>query len=593
MVRILGDLTGLGRSFDQAKGKAGDTAKGVSSTIGQMLSTLNQGGILGPFGESLATANQAFGELAETGRHVGTVMLGLGGAFVGVGTGLAILGSKDQAARQQLQAAIDATGRSWDDYSARVEEAIKHNEKFGDTADKTQNALQILTQATGDPTKAFDLLSTATDLAAAKHEDLTTAATQLAKVYNGSTKLLKEFGIAVTSTKAVTAAAAADTRAAATADRAAATAKQRLADLETIDAAKKRLTVTEAVRLRDAQQKVTATTTAAAAAHQKATSAQTAAATATKAQGGALDQLSGKLKGQAAAAADTFTGRLKALTTEIEDQAAAWGNKYGPVLQVAGQAFAVVGGTIDVGRKILDKYRAAQDAAKKSREAMTAAEAASVPFEWASLGPILLIIAALAALGVAAYLIYRNWTTIWKAMKTAVRDVWDWIKANWPLLLAILTGPVGLAVLEIVRHWNGLVSFFAGLPARIARAAVGMWDGVYNEFKRVMDEIKNFKVQLPSPFGKIPLNLGSVFGGLTTGKIPGTNIKLFAEGGVVPYTGLIYAHAGETVIPAGQTPALAGRAGPVVAIANAHFSSDVDVEAFMRRVAWTVQTQRI
>jgi hypothetical protein len=57
----------------------------------------------------------------------------------------------------------------------------------------------------------------------------------------------------------------------------------------------------------------------------------------------------------------------------------------------------------------------------------------------------------------------------------------------------------------------------------------------------------------------------------------------------MPYTGLALLHAGETVTPAG-TPA---RSGPAVVITNAHFASEVDVDLFMRRAAWAVQTQRI
>ena len=79
------------------------------------------------------------------------------------------MGSKDQAAHQQLQAAVEATGHSYDQYSEQVEATIKSQEKFGTTADVTQGALRTLTQATGDPTKALDMMGTAANLAAAKH----------------------------------------------------------------------------------------------------------------------------------------------------------------------------------------------------------------------------------------------------------------------------------------------------------------------------------------------------------------------------------------------------------------------------------------
>lgn len=56
----------------------------------------------------------------------------------------------------------------------------------------------------------------------------------------------------------------------------------------------------------------------------------------TKDYAGAVDQLGQNLHGQAAAAANTFTGKLKALRTEITDGAAAFGAKYGPAITSAG-----------------------------------------------------------------------------------------------------------------------------------------------------------------------------------------------------------------------------------------------------------------
>ena len=64
---------------------------------------------------------------------------------------------------------------------------------------------------------------------------------------------------------------------------------------------------------------------------------------------------------------------------------------------------------------------------------------------------ILGIIALIANISAAAgYFIYKFRDQILGAFKMA----WNWIKANWPLLLAILIGPIALAVwgyLEIQR----------------------------------------------------------------------------------------------------------------------------------------------
>lgn len=618
VVKVLGDTKGLSGAFTDAGKQAEGSSGRIHAAFTSVLGTLNQSGVLGPFAGSLQAVDDAFANLEGQGRRVGQVMLGLGGAFAGVGFGLSVIGSQDQAARQQLQAAIEATGASWDDYNAKVDEAVKHNERFGDSAAKTQNALQILTQATGSPQKALDLLGVATDLAAAKHESLTDAATQLGKVYNGNAKLLKQFGINITSSATATRAADTATRRADASDTALAAAKQRLSDLEAIDASKKSLTTTQAVRLHDAQLKVQAATTTAVGAHKRLTTAQQAAAAAAKGQGGAVDQLGAKLKGQAAAASDTFAGKLKAVTTVIEDQAAKFGNKYGPALQVAGQGVAVLGAGFEAGGKLAKKFgdgqKAVGDAQKLAAEGGKLQKVALVGVAGAealaggagigmlaTLGLIVLAVLALVAVG---YVIYRNWGTIWAFIKRIVKDVFDWIKHNWPLLLAILVGPIGLAVLAIVRHWhaimdgftavkdwivarwNDIVRFFTGIPGTIARIAKGMWDGIANAFVDVINFIihiwNGLQFKVPS-VGFGPFHTPSFTLGLPN--IP--NVPRLAQGGLITQTGLVFAHAGEAITPA---PA---RTGPAVAIANAHFSSEVDVEAFMRRAAWVIKTQGV
>lgn len=53
------------------------------------------------------------------------------------------------------------------------------------------------------------------------------------------------------------------------------------------------------------------------------------------------------------------------------------------------------------------------------------------------------------------------------ALKDAAGAVVGWLKDNWPLVLGILTGPFGLAVVEIIQHWGDISDFFSALPGRI------------------------------------------------------------------------------------------------------------------------------
>jgi len=477
-VRVFGDLTALAGSFDKAASAGSKAANALRSSLGGMISGLNKTGILGPFAGALDGVDSMLGQIGEHGKATGAVMMGVGGTLAGVGVALSALGSKEKASHQQLQQAVENTGKSYETYAKRIEGAEKHNERFGYTSHETADALRVLTQATGDPAKALQLLGTTTDLAAAKHIGLTDAATKLGKVYNGNTKLLKEFGISVAKTGNLTKAAATATTAAQTADKRLGDAKQRLADVEQLFAGKSKLTTAEQIRLRNAQQNVMTATANATAAHRKATLAQQAARDATAHQHDAVTQLAAKLKGQASASADTFTGRLKAMGATVEDAAARFGEKYGPALTVAGTALTALGGATTATKGIVEAFSATQKTATAATEAVTVAEDAEAVSSWAALGPLLLIIAAVAALVVVGYVIYRNWKTIWNGIKAAIAFVWDWIKGHWPLLLGILMGPIGLAVAYIITHWKQVLAGIQAVWTWIKTA----WNAVYGWF---------------------------------------------------------------------------------------------------------------
>ncbi len=63
---------------------------------------------------------------------------------------------------------------------------------------------------------------------------------------------------------------------------------------------------------------------------------------------------------------------------------------------------------------------------------------------------------------------------IWQA----AQDVFGWLKRNWPLVLAILTGPIGLAVLYIARHWSDIKAQAAAAWSAIKSAAGTAWNAI-------------------------------------------------------------------------------------------------------------------
>ena len=595
MVKILGDVAGLGQSVDTVGTKGTSAASRMQGAFSGVLGQLNQTGVLGEFGGALESASSSLEKVAGHGKEIGPAMMGAGGAVAGLGLALQAAGSKDQAAHQQLQAAVEATGASYDKYGEDVEAAIKHQERFGTTANETQDALRVLTQATGDPKKALEMLGTATDLAAAKHESLSTAAESLGKVYNGQTRVLKEFGVEVVNTASAHKSLESATKGAEAADKTAATANQKLADVHAELAGKTTLTAAEQIHLRDATANATDASSKATAAHAKLTAAQVANKAATGANGKEIDELGKKLSGQASAQADTFSGHLKGIKAAMEDHIATIGQKYGPALTGVGAAMTGVGATIEV-------TKAATQALKDQTILSEAATKIATATQWLfnaamDANPILLVVLALVAIVAAIILAYDkvSWfrdlvnsagqamVGAFNTVKGYALDAFNWLKENWPLVLGILTGPFGLALVELQKHWSTIKSWLTGLPGDISTAVAGMWDGIASAFKSALNHVIDLWNSLQFTLPKV--DIGPVhLGGETVG-VP--HVPHLAQGGLITQSGLIFAHAGEAISP---IPAGAGLGGPAVHIDNVNVSSEMDVDLFMRRAAWAART---
>lgn len=121
------------------------------------------------------------------------------------------------------------------------------------------------------------------------------------------------------------------------------------------------------------------------------------------------------------------------------------------------------------------------------------------------------------------------------AIKNAFSGTIDFLKNNWPMILAILTGPIGLAVLAIAKNWDTIISTIKGLPKRIKDAASNLWDGIKDSFKLAINYIiakwnaLQFNLRFPDRIFGIPL--GPLAGKGFTLDTP--NIPLLAKGGVV------------------------------------------------------------
>jgi len=110
---------------------------------------------------------------------------------------------------------------------------------------------------------------------------------------------------------------------------------------------------------------------------------------------------------------------------------------------------------------------------------------------------------------------------LFEGIKNVIGNVIDWLKTNWPLVLAILTGPLGLAVLAIVKNWDNIVAFVKGIPGKLAEVGSAIWSwlgknlsAAWTEIQTRFGQIVDFVKSIP---GKIGNGLGNIWEGLTSG----------------------------------------------------------------------------
>ena len=263
--------------------------------------------------------------------------------------------------------------------------------------------------------------------------------------------------------------------------------------------------------------------------------------------------------------------------------------------------------------------------------------------------PLLLLGAAVAAL---AFLIINNWDTIkavtaavWDFMLGIIRGVWDWISNNWPLLLAIITGPIGIAVWLIKNNLDTILGFFVGvfdtiknivsgaidavvgffsaLPGRIwgfvqsvKDAAIGVGTAVINGIGQGLSAIVGFAGDLTRVVADavkgainsvidllnnaIPNSLGW---GPASIDLPDDPIPRLHTGGTVPgrpgedVWSLL--RAGETVLTPAQLSAIVSGApgadagGPMVSIGTVNVASGVDLDLLTGRLTAALTSTRL
>ena len=159
------------------------------------------------------------------------------------------------------------------------------------------------------------------------------------------------------------------------------------------------------------------------------------------------------------------------------------------------------------------------------------------PITWIVLG----VVALIAGLA----LLIKNWGAVSQAVGNAMSSMMDviggaidWVKSNWPLLLAILTGPFGLAVLAVWRFHDDVVDAFTNVKDFV----VGIWQSIWDFIRRVFDDIVEMPGEIVDamPGGSLLKNVAAV-------------LPAFQQGGIVPGSPdqavPAVLHGGEAILP--------------------------------------------
>lgn len=306
-------------------------------------------GALGPLQE-IADKFDVIERASEgASSKAGGRLLGIGAAALGAGTLLATLGSRETEAQGRLKAAIEASGKSFEDFAPQIEEATKAGEHFGNQASTTLDALNRLTITTHNPAEALRDLSVAQDVAAAKGITLAKAAELVGLTYNGSTRAGKQFGLHLVDTKKATNDLTNAQKNSVASTQKVKDAQQAYNDKLAIYQQTVKPTLAQQIALFRSSQDVAKAQDAAKAAAERLAQAQKAAGAAANAGAENVKKLAAVTKGQGEANADSFSGKLRALGARIEDTAGKFGKDYGGAINTAALATVAFGTLVETG----------------------------------------------------------------------------------------------------------------------------------------------------------------------------------------------------------------------------------------------------
>jgi hypothetical protein len=505
-IRILADASqataALKRTGDQAEASLGaDGQLGTASKEGE---------------EGLGKVESASGGLMSgLISNLGPMAAMVGGMALVTEVGHAIFDTfnADQSATAALNVAMkDAGEKVTPAFSKSLADLQGHGESLGYASADTTNAFAALTVAGLNTTQATKAMPAIYDLAAAKHIGLADAASDVVKAMQGQSKALKDLN--------VTMPASLPTTAQLTAAQTAYTA---------------------------AVDKYGPTSDQAVAAHQKLKVIQDALADRTKNVTTITGLLEAKLGGSAAAAADTFGGKLNVLKVTALDVAAKgvgdlagglniladgishiidWVSKWVGSLHglwtVVGQVFGDIKGAVsDVVGWISANWTTISDVFKVVWQIIVDI----FHVYWDIISTYLQVEFAIISTAIKV-----AWDVISTIIGTAITVIIGIVKGV-AAVVGILTGIWQTVTTDVGNVISGIVNFFTGLPGKIGTAITGVAGMITGPFKAAFNAVAGL---WNNTLGAVSFQVPGWIPGIGGDKFGFPKIPTFHDGGVVP-----------------------------------------------------------
>jgi hypothetical protein len=287
--------------------------------------------------------------------------------------------------------------------------------------------------------------------------------------------------------------------------------------------------------------------------------------------GEVFQALSETFGGQAAAAADTTAGRMEGLKIRMEEVKESIGEAVLPIVEelmpaflsisdwaskntgkivAIGTAIAGIGAVILITNGAMAAHAAVLAIVAAAQAIMTISTYAL--YAALGVGVILAIIAAIVVLeakfgflGDAVEGVKISAEFLWNKIK----EGFGWVVSNWPLLLAILSGPFGIAIAVVVKFKDQIIGVVKSIVGFMIDAFSTVAETILAPFKAVFNGIAGLWNNTVGALGFtvpswVPLNLGG-----KTFEVP--DIPVLGDGGIVtgPTLAMIGEKGPEAVIP--------------------------------------------